>query len=208
MKKELLPEIEDCIAAVSKLKEEGAVNFILDSAKMISEAYKKGGKLLIAGNGGSLCDGMHFAEEMTGFFRKKRRALPAIVLSEVGHITCVGNDLGFEHIFARGVEAFGKKEDIFISLSTSGNSQNLINALYVAKKLQLKTISFLGKDGGKSRNLADLEWVVDGFKSSDRIQEAHMAAIHLIIQFVERELFKEEPFDTLKKTLFSSVGAS
>lgn len=205
MKKELLIAIDDCILAVSKLKEQKAVDFIYKVSQMIANGYRNGKKIIIAGNGGSLCDGMHFAEELTGFFRKKRRPLAAIVLSEVGHITCVSNDLGFEHVFSRGVEAFGQKNDIFISLSTSGNSVNLLNALSVAKKLELKTVSFLGKDGGQSRGLADLEWIVDGFKSSDRIQEAHMAAIHLIIEMVEKDLFKEETFENLKKTLVSSV---
>ncbi|MCB1084630.1 MAG: SIS domain-containing protein [Chlamydiia bacterium] len=153
------------------------------------DCYKSGGKLIIAGNGGSLCDAMHFAEELTGYFRKERPALPAIALADPGHLTCVGNDAGFEKVFSRGVEAHGREGDLFIALTTSGNSENLIRATQFAKKKGLKTIAFLGKTGGALKGMSDLEWVVSGFETSDRIQEAHMAAIHIIIEQVEQELF-------------------
>ena len=132
---------------------------------------------------------MHFAEELTGFFRKKRIALPAIALSDPGHLTCVSNDLGFESVFSRSVEALGAPGDLFIALTTSGNSPNLIQAVQMAKSKQLRTIAFLGKTGGEMKGQCDLEWIVSGFTFSDRIQEAHMAAIHIIIEQVERNLF-------------------
>ena len=147
---------------------------------------------MIAGNGGSLCDAMHFAEEMTGFFRAKRRAFPAIALADPGHISCVGNDVGFESVFSRSLEALGEEGDIFIALTTSGNSQNLIQAAEVAKQKKLRTIAFLGKSGGVLKGLCDLEWIVKGFPFSDRVQEAHMTAIHIIIEMVEKELFHPE----------------
>jgi D-sedoheptulose 7-phosphate isomerase len=145
--------------------------------------------LLIAGNGGSLCDAMHFAEELTGQFRKKRAALPAIALSEPGHLTCTANDMGYDEVFARGVEAFGKPGDLFVGLTTSGNSPNIVRAFEEAKKRGLKTVSFLGKSGGALKGVADFEMLIKNFNTSDRIQEVHMAAIHIIIEAMEYELF-------------------
>lgn len=204
MKEEIMIAVDDAIKAVSKLKEDRGIDFIDSCSKFIAECFQRGNKIILAGNGGSLCDASHFAEELTGFFREKRKALPAIVLSEVGHLTCVGNDVGFDHVFSRGVEAFGKKDDIFIALTTSGNSQNLINAVLSAKKLGIKTICFLGKGGGKLKGVADLEWIVEGFKTSDRIQEAHMAAIHIIIETLEKIIFKDQ-FEQAKVLLTDSL---
>ncbi|MDF2549608.1 MAG: gmhA [Chlamydiales bacterium] len=181
--------IDDSIRALQQLKEKRSLLFIKQVAELLASQFQKGHKVLVAGNGGSLCDAAHFAEELTGFFRMKRRALPAIALSDPGHITCVGNDLGFEWIFSRGVEALGKRGDVFVALTTSGNSPNLLHALKAAKELGLFTVAFLGKDGGSARGLADFELVIEGFATSDRIQEAHMAAIHMIIEEVEGILF-------------------
>jgi len=164
-------------------------NKIESAGNLLVEAFKNGNKVISCGNGGSMCDAMHFAEELTGQFRARRKALPAIALSDPGHLTCVANDMGFENVFSRGVEAFGQPEDIFILMTTSGNSQNLLNAVLCAKEKNLKTIAFLGKSGGKLSGQCDLEWIVSGFEYSDRIQEAHMAAIHIIIEMIEKELF-------------------
>jgi D-sedoheptulose 7-phosphate isomerase len=191
LKKSLLFSISESIRAVTLLSEPFAVEFMEDAAAMIATCFAEGGKIIIAGNGGSLCDAMHFAEELTGQFRKPRQALPAIALSEPGHLTCVSNDFGFDHVFSRGVEAFGKPGDIFIGLTTSGNSENIVKAFAAAKERGLKTIAFLGKEGGRLRGQADLELIINGFSTSDRIQEAHMAAIHMIIELVEYHLFKE-----------------
>lgn len=181
--------VEDAVLAAKFLQKEKSLSFIENASTMIAECYEKGGKLIIAGNGGSLCDAMHFAEELTGQFRAKRKALGAIALSDPGHMSCVSNDMGFNSVFSRGVEALGNPEDIFIALTTSGNSANLIRAMDSAKAMNLKTIAFLGKDGGKLKGFADLEWIVSGFRFSDRIQEAHMVAIHIIIECVEAKLF-------------------
>ena len=185
----ILEAVEDGVRAIEYLKRQESIQFILDAAKKIIECFQKGGKLLIAGNGGSLCDAMHFAEELTGFFRDKRKALPAIALSDPGHLTCVGNDVGYESVFSRSVEALGKPGDIFIGLTTSGNSVNIIEAMSIAKERGLGTIAFLGKTGGKLKGVADLEWIIEGFRYSDRVQEAHMTAIHIIIEMVEKGLF-------------------
>lgn len=189
MKNQILQAVEDAIRAVAVLKEPQGLHFIATAAEWITDCFQKKGKLLIAGNGGSLCDAMHFAEELTGQFRKNRPALPAIALADPGHLTCVSNDMGYESVFSRGVEALGTAGDLFISLTTSGNSPNLIAAARMAKSRGLKTIAFLGKTGGMMKGLCDLEWIVSGFSFSDRIQEAHMTAIHVIIEQVEMNLF-------------------
>lgn len=188
MKDLIVQSVDDAIRAANILKEPHSLDFIEKSAAMIADCYRNRGKLIIAGNGGSLCDAMHFAEELTGQFRQKREALAAIALSDPGHMSCVANDMGFDSVFSRGVEAFGLPGDIFIALTTSGNSMNLANALLQAKAQGLLTIAFLGKTGGKMKGQADLEWVIEGFRFSDRIQEAHMAAIHIIIEMVEQQL--------------------
>lgn len=193
MQQLLLKSVSDAIDAVSQLKEPHALSFMEAAALMISDCFRNGNKVIVAGNGGSLCDGAHFAEELTGLFRAPRPALPVISLSEPGHITCIGNDMGFEHVFSRGVEAFGKSGDIFVGLTTSGNSANIVNAFKEAERLGLQTIAFLGKGGGKLKGVADLELLINGFSTSDRIQEAHMAAIHIIIEMIEYRLFSNEP---------------
>ena len=189
MRDAILQSVNDSVRAAESLKTAEGLAFMEAAALMLSECFSTGHKLLTCGNGGSLCDAMHFAEELTGLFRAKRRALPAIALSDPGHLTCVGNDMGYESVFSRGVEALGKPGDLFIALTTSGNSQNLINAAETAREKGLFTVAFLGKTGGRMKGLSDLEWIVPEFPYSDRIQEAHMAAIHIIIEMVEQHLF-------------------
>ena len=197
MKKDINLAVDDSIRAISFLKQDRSISFIENSAKMIANAFKNGKKIVIAGNGGSLCDAIHFAEEFTGYFRKKRKALPAIALADPGLLSCVSNDEGFEFVFSRAAEAYLNEDDIFISLTTSGNSKNLLNAIKVAKQKNARTITFLGKTGGFTKDLSDLEILVEGFSTSDRIQEAHMAMIHIIIEMVEKIMFT--PIDLLKK---------
>jgi D-sedoheptulose 7-phosphate isomerase len=177
------------VEAAKKLQEPACQEFLVNASRLIADTFRKGNKILIAGNGGSLADALHFAEELTGFFRNKRKALPAIALADPAHMSCVGNDVGFDQIFARGVEAYGKPGDVFIGLTTSGNSMNLIRAFEAASTAGLHTVAFLGKTGGQLKGVSDLEWIVNGFPFSDRIQEAHMAAIHIIIEAVEALMF-------------------
>ena len=165
--------------------------FMENMAKKIAETFINGNKVLICGNGGSAADAMHFAEEFTGKFRGNSRALPAIAISDSSHITCVGNDFGFDEIFSRGVEAYGQEGDFFIGLSTSGNSANIIRAVEEAKKLGMTTCVLLGKDGGKLRGMCDFEFIIPGI-TSDRIQEIHMMILHIIIEGVERIMFPEQ----------------
>lgn len=188
MRKEILQSVTDVIRAAEMLQTEEAVTFIDTVSTEIKERFVRGGKVMVAGNGGSLCDAMHFAEEFTGFYRKKRNPLPAIAFSDPGHMSCVSNDAGFQYVFARQVAALGKTDDIFVVLTTSGNSKNLVEAVQEAKKRGITTVAFLGKTGGALKGLCDFEWIVTDFPYSDRIQEAHMAAIHIIIEMVEKKL--------------------
>ncbi len=159
------------------------------SKKMI-ETYRSGGNVFSCGNGGSHCDAMHFAEEMTGRYRKDRKALGALALGDPSHVTCVSNDYGFDQIFSRQLDGLGRKGDMLIGLSTSGNSQNVINAFEIAKQKSIFTVALLGKSGGKLKDLADLAIVVPA-QTSDRVQEIHIKLIHTVIESVERELFPE-----------------
>lgn len=158
--------------------------------KEVVDLYRRGGNLFICGNGGSHCDAMHFAEEFTGRFRKNRRPLGALALGDASHVTCVSNDMGFDHVFSRQLEGLGRKGDLLVLLTTSGNSANLIEAFEVARKLGLRTVVLSGRDGGKLKGKADVEIVIPG-QSSDRIQEMHMKIIHSVIECAERQLFPE-----------------
>ena len=195
MKQDILMSVQDAVQAIEFLKLSSSLSFIEQAALAIGKCFKAEGKILLAGNGGSLCDAMHFAEELTGFYRQKRPALAAIALSDPGHMSCVANDIGYEHVFSRGVEALGKPGDIFVVMTTSGNSSNLVKAVATAKEKGLYTIGFLGKSGGLLKGQCDLEWVVNGFLYSDRVQEAHMAAIHIVIEQVENMLFSKQTED-------------
>lgn len=157
---------------------------------LLAERFRVGGKVLICGNGGSSADAMHFAEELTGRFRKDRRALPAIACTDTGHITCAANDFGFEHVFSRWVEALGREGDVLIVLSTSGNSRNIIEAIKAGHHAKMHTVALLGKGGGALKGACGHEWIIAG-DVADRIQEIHMIILHALVEGVERILFPE-----------------
>jgi D-sedoheptulose 7-phosphate isomerase len=152
------------------------------------DSFSEGGKVMSCGNGGSHCDAMHFAEELSGKFREARPAIAAMALSEVSHITCVGNDYGFDFIFSRAVEALGRNEDVLLAISTSGNSQNILEACKVAKAKGMKIIGLTGKDGGKLAKECDVEIRVPHDGYADRIQEIHIKIIHIFIFLIEKRL--------------------
>ncbi len=162
--------------------------------EIMLETYRNGGNVFSCGNGGSHCDAMHFAEELTGRYRKNRRPLGALALGDPSHTTCVSNDYGFEYIFSRQLEGLARKGDMLIGLSTSGNSQNVIEAFQSARKMGVRTVALLGRDGGKLREMADLAIVIPA-QTSDRIQEMHIKLIHTVIETVERQLFPENYTD-------------
>ncbi len=190
MREPIKRSIRQAIEAIETLESNRCFDFLEDLAQMILTTYRQGGKLLVAGNGGSLCDAMHFAEEMTGFFRARRTALPALALSDPGHMSCVANDLSYDAVFARAIEAHGKRGDLFVALTTSGNSNNLINAVIEARNRGVKTAALLGKTGGKLKGMCDLEWLVPSVQYSDRIQEVHMTMIHIIVERIEAALME------------------
>lgn len=164
----------------------------LESAvSAMAEAMESGNKVLSCGNGGSLCDAMHFAEELTGRFRKDRKALPAMSLVDPSHMSCVANDFGYDHVFSRMVEAFGKDQDVLLAISTSGNSKNVILAAEAAKNRNMTVVGLLGKGGGELKDLVDFPIIVDGTKCTDRIQEMHIKFFHIFIEGIERKLFPE-----------------
>ena len=165
--------------------DEETLKKINDASKLMIESIKKGGKIISCGNGGSMCDAMHFAEELTGKFRNERNSLPAIAISDPSHITCVGNDYGFDYIFSRYIDGFGKEGDALLAISTSGNSKNIINAAKKAKEKNIKIISLTGKGGGELSKLSDIEIRVPHLGYSDRIQEIHIKIIHIIILLIE-----------------------
>lgn len=152
------------------------------------DALRNGNKLISCGNGGSMCDAMHFAEELSGRFRDNRPALAAISISDPSHITCVGNDYGFEQVFSRYIEAVGKQGDVLLAISTSGNSANVIKAAEAAKATGMKVVGLTGKDGGKIASLCDVEIRAPHSEYADRAQEIHIKVIHCLIHFIESNL--------------------
>ena len=161
------------------------------AACLIADSFRQEGKVLSCGNGGSHCDAMHFAEELTGRYRENRPGYAGIAISDPSHLSCVSNDFGYEFVFSRYVEAVGRSGDVLLGISTSGNSGNILRAIEVAKSKGIKTIALTGKDGGKMAGLADVEIRVPHFGYADRIQEVHIKIIHLLIQLIEKEMVRQ-----------------
>ena len=158
------------------------------AGNLLCTTFKNGNKVITCGNGGSMCDAMHFAEELSGRFRNDRKSLPAISISDPAHISCVANDYGFDAIFSRFIEGMGKSGDVLIAISTSGNSTNVLNAIHAAKANGMKVIGLTGKDGGKMAELCDIEIRAPFSDFADRAQEIHIKVIHCLIEFVEANL--------------------
>jgi D-sedoheptulose 7-phosphate isomerase len=177
--KEVLEKFLSDTTNFAKLKTAGS---------LMVEAVQSGNKLISCGNGGSMCDAMHFAEELTGQFRNKRRAVAALSISDPSHITCTANDYGFDAIFSRFIEAHGNKGDVLLAVSTSGNSNNIIQAAHAAKNKDMKIVSLTGKDGGKLAALSDVEIRAPHSGFSDRIQEIHIKIIHSLIHYIESHI--------------------
>jgi D-sedoheptulose 7-phosphate isomerase len=157
-------------------------------ARQIAKVYQSKGNLIIFGNGGSMCDAMHFAEELTGRFQKDRQALPAIAISDPGHLSCVGNDHGWDSVFSRAVEAYAVPGDMVIGISTSGNSANVIKAIETAQSRECFTCLLSGNNGGALKDKCDYQIIIPS-NSTARIQEMHGIIIHILIELVEQELF-------------------
>ena len=168
------------------LNDDANLEKITRAAELLAESFKTGGKVLSCGNGGSHCDAMHFAEELTGRYRENRPAYPAIAISDPSHLSCVSNDFGYDFVFSRYVEGLGQSGDVLLGISTSGNSANVLKALEAARQKGMRTIILSGKDGGKMSGLADIEIRVPHFGYADRIQEIHIKVIHILMGLVEQ----------------------
>lgn len=185
IKKELL-EAEEVLQ--SFLNNDQNLQSIAKVAELMAASLKNGHKIISCGNGGSHCDAMHFAEELSGRFRENRPALAAFCISDASHITCVGNDYGFDFIFSRGVEALGNEGDILLAISTSGNSKNIIEAAKAAKQKKMHVIALTGKNGGLLADICNQEIRVAHQGFADRIQEVHIKVIHILILQIEKIL--------------------
>ena len=165
------------------------IEVIEEAALLMIESVRRGGKIISCGNGGSMTDAMHFAEELSGVFREKRPALPALSISDPSHITCTANDYSFDEIFSRYVEGVGQEGDVLLAISTSGNSMNIIKAAEAAREKGLKVIGLTGKTGGLLAGMVDCEIRVRGRKHSDRIQEVHIKILHILVLLIEQNVF-------------------
>ena len=165
-----------------------ALSRIEQASRIVAQAIQSGGKVISCGNGGSHCDAMHFAEELTGRYREDRKAIPAICISDPSHLSCVSNDYGYEFVFSRYLEALGNRGDVVLAISTSGNSPNVLRAAQTAKEKGLTVIALTGKDGGKLGPLATVELRVPHSGYADRIQEVHIKIIHILILLIEMQV--------------------
>lgn len=167
------------------ISDPAAVTSIEATALLMADSLRQGGKIISCGNGGSLCDATHFAEELTGRFREDRRPLPAMAINDPAYLTCVGNDYSFEDVFSRWVEAFGKPGDVLLAISTSGTSANVLKAAEAARKLGMKVVALTSKKGKPLAELADVTIAAPDAPHSDRIQEIHIKVIHILIETIE-----------------------
>ena len=189
---DLIPQIknqfEESQRILSEFQTEENFEKINAAIELMSAALKNGNKIISCGNGGSMCDAMHFAEELSGRFRNNRRGLAAVSISDPSHISCVANDFGYDFVFSRYIEALGQSGDVLLGISTSGSSKNVILAVEEAKKKGMKTLVLTGKDGGKLAGLADLEIRAPYSEFADRAQEIHIKIIHNFILGIELNL--------------------
>jgi len=170
---------------------EKSLKSIEAAARLLLDAFAGGGRAFSCGNGGSMCDAMHFAEELTGRFRNDRPGIAAMAISDPGHLTCVANDFGYDQVFARFLEAHGRKVDVLLAISTSGRSASILNAARTARTLGIRVIALVGRDGTDLGPLADICIATPGGKFADRVQELHIKVIHILIELVERQLHPE-----------------
>jgi D-sedoheptulose 7-phosphate isomerase len=168
------------------------IDRIVEAAQLMVQRIQSGGKIISCGNGGSMCDAMHFAEELSGRYRNDRPAIAALSISDPSHISCVGNDYGYEFVFSRYIEAVGHSNDVLLAISTSGNSGNVLKAIEAAKKKGMMVIGLTGKDGGKMANECHVEIRAPHSQYADRAQEIHIKVIHSLIDAIEFELFGEK----------------
>ena len=191
MENSILDELKESAAVLNTfINTPSALIAIKNATDIMVACVASGNKIISCGNGGSMSDAMHFAEELTGRFRNNRKSIAAIAISDPSHITCTANDYGFEHIFSRYIEGVAKQGDVLLAISTSGNSENIVEAVKAAKEKQMKVLALTGKDGGKLADMVDIEIRAPFTIYADRAQEIHIKVIHILIKNIEQELFK------------------
>lgn len=186
---EIDKELQEAAAVLSSFMNDASnLQAIRKAANLLVNSLKLGGRIYSCGNGGSMSDAMHFAEELSGRFRDERKPIPAMAISDPGYITCTANDYGYDQIFSRFVEAFGLNGDVLLAISTSGNSENVLEAAKTAKEKGMHIIALTGKDGGKLAAICDVEIRAPHSNYSDRIQEIHIKVIHILVLLIENEI--------------------
>ncbi|MEP6608967.1 MAG: D-sedoheptulose 7-phosphate isomerase [Burkholderiaceae bacterium] len=181
--------LDEALSALQSLSvNQTALQRIVAAGELLADTFSAGGRVYSCGNGGSMCDAMHFAEELTGRFRDNRPGYAALAISDSSHLTCVGNDYGYEHVFARFVEAHGRSGDVLLAISTSGTSKNVIAAVSAARLLGMKVLGLTGREGTPLAAAADIAIVTSAGQYADRVQELHIKVIHILIELVERHL--------------------
>lgn len=184
-----LTDARDALDAL--ISNEKTIEAVVAAAGLMADAVEGDGKVMSCGNGGSLCDAMHFAEEMTGRYRSNRRPYAALAISDASHMACVGNDYGYEEVFSRYVEAHGRKGDVLLAITTSGTSRNIVKAAEVARRKGVKVVALTGRDETPITELADVSIVTPAGRWADRVQELHIKCIHILIELIERRLDKQ-----------------
>lgn len=191
-KANVLAALNDARDALNALiSNEKTIEAVVAAAGLMADAVEGDGKVMSCGNGGSLCDAMHFAEEMTGRYRSNRRPYAALAISDASHMACVGNDYGYEEVFSRYVEAHGRKGDVLLAITTSGTSRNIVKAAEVARRKGVKVVALTGRDETPITELADVSIVTPAGRWADRVQELHIKCIHILIELIERRLDKQ-----------------
>ena len=191
-KANVLAALNDARDALDALiSNEKTIEAVVAAAGLMADAVEGDGKVMSCGNGGSLCDAMHFAEEMPGRYRSNRRPYAALAISDASHMACVGNDYGYEEVFSRYVEAHGRKGDVLLAITTSGTSRNIVKAAEVARRKGVKVVALTGRDETPITELADVSIVTPAGRWADRVQELHIKCIHILIELIERRLDKQ-----------------
>ena len=186
--KQIADHFSEAIEILQKFNTPANHTRIQTAGDLMVTALNTGNKIISCGNGGSMCDAMHFAEELSGRYRENRKALASLSISDPSHISCVANDYGYDHVFSRYVEAVGRQGDILLAISTSGNSTNVITAIKAARENGMKVVGLTGKDGGKMADLCDVEIRAPHSAYADRAQEIHIKVIHSLIEHIERNI--------------------
>ena len=190
MNSHVLSSLREAQAALEALlADESAQQSIVQAATVLVQTFERKGRVFSCGNGGSMCDAMHFAEELTGRYRSDRAALGATAMSDAGHLTCVGNDLGYEQVFSRYLEGVGRPGDCLVALSTSGSSKNILRAAEVARSLGISVIGLTGRREAALAKVCDVHICTPAGKWADRVQELHIKVLHILIELVERRFF-------------------